>query len=265
MAVFEITDPDDPRIAAYRDIRERDLTGRQGLFVAEGSVVVRTLVSAASLARPHSLLLALNRAAGLADVIERVGGAAPVYLADQPVLDAVAGFPLHRGVLALGDKPPERNIEALLAEAEPSLVLACSGIGNHDNMGALFRNAAGFGAAVVLDERCCDPFYRKAIRVSTGAVLRTPQARGGSAGQVADVLAAAGYEVLALSPAGAERLADVRPGGRMALLVGSEGPGLPPEVITRCRSVAIPMAADFDSLNVATAAAIALHQLATDR
>lgn len=263
MTIIPIDDPDDPRIAGFRDIRERDLTGRQGLFVAEGEVVLRTLTSPVSLCRPQAVLLARSRVEGLADLVAAVPAGAPVYAAGQPVLDRIAGFALHRGILALGIKPSAPAPAALLAGlAEDAVVVVASGIGNHDNMGGLFRNAAAFGAAAVLiDDRCCDPFYRKAIRVSVGAVLRVPTAAPAPVAALVETLKAADFEVVALSPSASETLSQVRRGGRQALLLGSEGPGLPPGIIARCRSVAIRMSGGFDSLNVAATSAIALHHL----
>jgi tRNA G18 (ribose-2'-O)-methylase SpoU len=263
MSTQFIDDPEDPRVAAYRDIRERDLTGREGLFIAEGEVVLRTLLSPASLCRPLSLLIASSRLEAQAGLIAAAPPGTPVYGASQAVLDRVAGFPLHRGLLGLGERPPARTVEAVLAELPADcVVLACSGIGNHDNMGGLFRNAAAFGAAAVLfDDRCCDPFYRKAIRVSVGAVLRTPAAAAASLEALVAALQAERFEVIALSPGAREPLRAVKGGGRQAILVGSEGPGLPPAMIARLRSVAIPMAGGFDSLNVAVSSALALHQV----
>ena len=259
-----IDDPADPRVAAYRDIRERDLTGRERLFVAEGEVVVRTLLSPASLCRARSLLIAANRLEAQAELIA-AAGKTPVYAASQVVIDAIAGFPLHRGLLALGEKPVERTVEDVLADMpEDCVVLACAGIGNHDNMGGLFRNAAAFGAlAVLMDERCCDPFYRKAIRVSVGAVLRTPGASAASLEHLVMALQAARFEVIALSPGATEPLAGLTGGGRKAILVGSEGPGLPSDIMARVRTVGIPMAGGFDSLNVAVTSALALYQVTT--
>ncbi len=259
--MIRIDQPDDPRIAGFRDIRERDLTGRQGLFVAEGEVVLNVLTSDRSLCRPVAILLDSKRVEGLAGVLARIAAETPVYVADPPVLDAIAGFHLHRGILALGVKPPARDLEACLGLLGPdAVVVAACGIGNHDNMGGVFRNAAAFGAgAVLLDARCCDPFYRKAIRVSVGAVLRTPMAVGMDAVAMVDGLKAAGFEVLALTP-GASGSLDAAPrGGRIAIVLGPEGPGLPPAVIERCRPVGIPMSGGFDSLNVSVASGIALH------
>ena len=261
MAVIPIDDPHDPRVAAFRDIRERDLTGRQGLFVAEGEVVLRVLASPASLCRAVAALIAERRIAALTDVIETFPPETPVWSASQAVLDGVAGFHLHRGILALGQKSAPRLLADLLAsmDDEAVVVVAC-GIGNHDNMGGIFRAAAAFGAAaVLLDDRCCDPFYRKAIRVSVGAVLRTPMTTGQPAGEVIHALEAAGFRVLAMTPSSSSPLHLAARGGRTAIVLGAEGPGLPADLLERCETVGVPMSGGFDSLNVATAGAIALH------
>ncbi len=267
MTPIPVLHPDDPRIAAFRDVKERDLTGRQGLFVAEGEVVLRVLASEASRCAPVSVLIAEKRLAGLRQVLERLPDDVPVHAAPQDVLNAVAGFDLHRGVLALGRKPEPVAPDVLLDSLpERAVAVVASGIGNHDNMGGLFRNAAAFGAAAVfLDRTCCDPFYRKAIRVSVGAVLRTPMAAGLDAEAMIDLLQGRGFEVLALTPSSDQALADMKPARRTAILLGSEGPGLPREIIARCRPVGIPMAGGFDSLNVAATSAVALHHVTTAR
>ena len=259
--MIRIDHPDDPRIAGFRDIRERDLAGRQGLFVAEGEVVLNVLMSDRSLCRPVAFLLDSKRVEGLAGVLARAADHTPVYVASQTVLDSIAGFHLHRGILALGEKPAVESQETCLQVTGPdAVVVAACGIGNHDNMGGIFRNAAAFGAgAVLLDAHCCDPFYRKAIRVSVGAVLRTPMATGLDAMAMVVGLKAAGFEVLALTPGASEPLDGVPRGGRVAIVLGPEGPGLSSAVIERCRSVGIPMSGGFDSLNVAVASGIALH------
>jgi tRNA G18 (ribose-2'-O)-methylase SpoU len=263
VSILPVEDPDDPRVAAFRDIRERDLTGREGLFIAEGEVVLNVLLSPQSLCRPRAVLMAAHRIERRAELLARVPEGVPVYAASQAVLDRIAGFELHRGMLALGEKPIPSDGETILRQLrERAVVLAVSGVGNHDNMGGLFRNAAAFGAAAVLrDDRCCDPFYRKSIRVSVGAVLRTPTAVAGPLEILIEQLEAAGFEVIALSPSAREPLTAVRREGRQALLVGSEGPGLPAAILDRVRTVGIPMAGGFDSLNVATSAAIALHHV----
>jgi len=261
LAVIRIDQPDDPRIAGFRDIRERDLTGRQGLFLAEGEVVLNVLMSKRSLCRPVAFLLDSKRVEGLAALLTGVADGTPIYAASQAVLDKIAGFHLHRGILALGEKPPLQSLEACLQGTGPdSVVVAACGIGNHDNMGGVFRNAAAFGAgAVLLDAHCCDPFYRKAIRVSVGAVLRTPMTTGLDPLEMVDQLKAAGFRVLALTPGASESLDAMPRGGKVAILLGPEGPGLAPAVIGRCTPVGIPMSGGFDSLNVSVASGIALH------
>jgi tRNA G18 (ribose-2'-O)-methylase SpoU len=261
LAVIPIHDPLDPRVAAFRDIRERDLTGREGLFIAEGEVVLRVLASPSSLCRPVAALIADKRIAGLARILDALPAGVPVWAASQTVLDGVSGFHLHRGILALGAKPPPRPLGALLAGlGDDAIVVVACGIGNHDNIGGIFRAAAAFGAgAVLLDDRCCDPFYRKAIRVSVGAVLRTPLSSGLAAGDLISGLQAADFRVLAMTPAATAPLHLAPRGGRIAIVLGAEGPGLSEQVLARCEPVGIPMSGGFDSLNVATAGAIALH------
>lgn len=261
--IIPIDDPADPRIAAYRAVRERDLVGREGHFIAEGEVVLRLLVRSPRHAAV-SVLLAGNRVAKLRPLLEELAPEVPVYSAGQAVLDAIAGFPLHRGILALGRRAPPPDAADLLAGlGARALVVVLFGIGNHDNMGGIFRNAAAFGAdAVLLDPTCCDPLYRKAIRVSVGATLLVPTAR--VTGDAVDLLTRHGFEALALSPAGTTPLADLRRPARTAALFGSEGPGLPAALLARVRTVRIPMAGGFDSLNVATTSGIVLHHLAGD-
>lgn len=261
--VQAIVDPADPRIGAYREVRERDLVGRQGLFVAEGEVVLRVLAGS-PLTDCVSVLLAEKRVAGLADALNRLPPEVPVYAAGQAVMDAIVGFPIHRGVLALGRRRATPSAAELLAglPAGRATVLALNGIANHDNMGGLFRNAAAFGAdAVLVDADCCDPLYRKAIRVSVGASLRVPFARLERGEDVVELLGRAGFEPLALSPRGETSLADLARPERAAVLLGAEGPGLPDDVMARCRTVSIPMAAGFDSLNVAVTSGIVLWAL----
>lgn len=260
--LIRIDDPGDPRIAAYRDIRERDLVGRQGRFVAEGKVVLNVLFSTARF-EAESVFLRENRVAGMSALLERIPPQVPVYVADGKVMDSISGFPVHRGVLAIGLRGAEITAKTLLSSLpENALVVALCGIADHDNMGAIFRNAAAFGAdAVVMDETSCDPLYRKAIRVSVGAALKVPFSRGGSGETLVQTLQAHGFHVLALSPTGTYDIRTVERAARTALLLGAEGPGLPEALIARSTSVHIPMQPDFDSLNVAAASAIALHRL----
>ncbi|MDQ0467521.1 TrmH family RNA methyltransferase [Labrys wisconsinensis] len=260
--LIAVGDPADPGIEPYRDIRERDLAGRGGRFVIEGEVVLRAALTLGRF-KVESVLLAENRVAALAGLLAGLPDDVPVHVAGRAVLDAVAGFPLHRGILAMGLRGTPEPAEGLIARLpRQALVVVLSAIANHDNIGGLFRNAAAFGAdAVLMDEACCDPLYRKSIRVSAGAALVTPFARGGTAAELCDGLLARGFEVLATSPRGAERLGDILPGPRMAALFGAEGPGLPQALLDRLRTVRIDMAGGFDSLNVATTSGIVLHHL----
>jgi tRNA G18 (ribose-2'-O)-methylase SpoU len=257
-----IDDPDDPRIAHYRDVREKDLSGRQGLFIAEGKVVLNVLFAARRFA-VESVLLLENRVAGMREALAAMPEGTPVYVASQYVIDRIAGFHLHRGVLALGCRRAGESLSGLLASLpEKALVVALVGISNHDNVGAIFRNAAAFGAdAVVLDVTSCDPLYRKAIRVSVGAALKVPFVREGDADAMMTALDAAGFSVCALSPAGESEIADLAPAARTALVLGSEGEGLPAGLLAKLQTVRIGMAPGFDSLNVAAASAVALHHL----
>jgi tRNA G18 (ribose-2'-O)-methylase SpoU len=263
MALFiPITDPADPRVAPYTQVRERDLVGRRGEFIAEGEVVLRVLLSGGARCQASSLLVAQSRLARLEPLIE--GLDVPVYAANQTVMDALVGFHIHRGLLAHGFRPTDPGAEALLANLPPrALVLALFGVSNHDNIGGIFRNAAAFGAdAVLLDGACCDPLYRKAIRVSVGATLKVPFARLAPDEDALALLERTGFEAVALSPGAAEPLATVRRADRVAILLGAEGPGLPSDVLARARPVGIAMAPGWDSLNVAAASAVVLHHFA---
>lgn len=267
-SLIRIDDPADVRIAGYRDIRERDLIGRTGRFVAEGTVVLRLLVDAhfaGGAFAAESLLLLENRIAGLDDILDRVPDDVPVYIASRDTMNAVAGFDIHRGILALGRRrttPTIRDIVAALPEN--ALVVAACGIANHDNIGAIFRNAAAFGAdALLLDQTCCDPLYRKALRVSVGSVLKVPFARDGSIDDVLAMLVGHGFDIWGLSPSGTTDIRQIRPAARLALLTGTEGEGLPADVMKAIHTAKIPQSPGLDSLNAGTATGIALFSMAS--
>ncbi len=260
--LIRITDQSDPRLAAYRDIRERDLVGRQGRFIAEGKVVLNVLFHGSRF-RTESVLLLENRIAGAQDLIAAVPESVPIYCVASKVMDSLAGFHVHRGVLAIGLRNAEDDPAALLDTLDDRpLVVVLVGIANHDNVGAIFRNAAAFEAdAVLLDETSCDPLYRKAIRVSVGAALKVPFARNWTTGDLVDLLDRRGFTQYALTPGGDIDIAQIRRDGPTAVYLGSEGPGLPPSVMARMKTARIAMSDSFDSLNVAAASAIALHRL----
>ena len=245
-----VTDPDDPRVAAYARLTDGGHRA-DGTFVLEGALAVERAVAAGITIR--SMLLAPHKADLAVDGV-------PVHVADREVLRRLTGFDVHRGVLAVADRPPDRAPGEVLATSRLALVV--EGVSDAENVGALFRNAAAFGAAVLLDDRTCDPLNRRCVRVSVGNVLHVPWARG----TVADC---DGFTTLALTPSGdlvsgsaTWRRFSTR--GRVAVVVGPEGPGLAEETMAACdHRVRIPMAPGVDSLNVATAAAIALYELAT--
>ncbi len=258
--MIHVSRADDPRIVAYQNVRDKDLL-RDETFVAEGEVVLRVLCSS----RPtwvESLLLSESRAVALGDLLDSLPPEVPVYVAAQEIMDAVVGFEIHRGVLAIGRRPPNVSLAERVRSLGrgPVLLVATIGIANHDNVGGIFRNAAAFGVdAILLDSVSCDPLYRKAIRVSVGGALRVPFSRGGSAGDMLDILQKEGITPVALSPRGAHELGTFRFPDRSALLLGAEGPGLSPEVLGGSTTVRIAMSGGFDSLNVATTSGIALH------
>ena len=253
--------PDDPRIASYARVGDHGWLTEAGLFVAEGRLVVERLID--SHCDAIQSVLATPAAVGaLGPRLGRV--AADIYVADRELLHAVTGFNFHRGCLALARRMPSPPLARFL---EARRVLVLEAIANPDNMGGLFRAAAAFGAdAILLDTRSADPFYRKAIRTSMGAVLRVPFARldGWPAGVTR--LRNHGFRVLALTPErSASVLADVAAttaAGRVALLLGTEGAGLSADALACVdERVRIPIAPDVDSLNVVVAAAIALYAL----
>ncbi|MEX0346186.1 MAG: TrmH family RNA methyltransferase [Rhizobiaceae bacterium] len=258
--LVQICDPDDLRVSAYRDIRERDLVGRRGRFVAEGKVVLRALLESSRF-EAESILISENKINGLAEVLVGVSSGTPVYVAPSAILEKIAGFALHRGILAIGKRVDAAEPEVLVSQPDqPCLLVICVGISNHDNVGSIFRNAAAFGAdAVLLDETCCDPLYRKALRVSVGSVLKVPFFRGRSANELMELLADRQIETYAMSPSGGVELEALNPSRRSAIMFGSEGPGLPEEILNRVQSVRIAMMEGIDSLNVGATSAIALH------
>lgn len=270
---IEIEDFDDPRVAGYRDLKDRALRQRQGLFVVEGRVNLRWMLEA-SPHRPLSILVSAAALEALGALLAEVDEDVPIYVGQNEVLAKLVGYRFHRGCLALAERPAERNIEDLLGAVPsaqgPSRVLVLEGLSNHDNVGGIFRNAMAFGAdAVVLCPRCCDPLYRKAIRTSMGGALSIPFARAqGWPDAPLAALRAAGYALLALHPAGDPIESVLVPGnagparGRAALILGTEGVGLSDAVLGQVdHRLRIGMAPGVDSLNVSTATGIALHHL----
>ncbi|MGS0685323.1 TrmH family RNA methyltransferase [Nakamurella sp. GG22] len=260
-AVVEISDPADPRLDDFRDLthadRRPDRPGGRGLVIAEGVVVVRRLL--ASRYPVRALLGVARRSAELA--ADLAGATAPFYVASPELMADVVGFHLNRGVLATADRVPFPPAAELIAGARSLAVL--EGVGDHENLGALFRNAAALGVgAVLLADGCSDPLYRRSVRVSMGTVLGVPFAQLPWPVEGVNILRDNGFQVVALTPSGEVAIGAMTWHERVAVLVGAEGPGLT-EAAMRAADVRvrIPMANGVDSLNVATAAAIAFAAL----
>jgi tRNA G18 (ribose-2'-O)-methylase SpoU len=252
--LIPVSTADDLRIAPYRVLKDRDLDRGAGRFIIEGVIALEQLIRAGRFAI-DSVFLSEKRVEALAPLLAQLPHT-PVYTAPQPVMDGLAR------------RNDDLTTQQLLASlpAGPLTLLVLVGLSNHDNVGGCFRNAAAFGAsAVLLDETSCDPLYRKSIRVSSGAALTLPFAHGGDGASLLAALADAEIETWSLSPSGGENLTTLAPPPRLALVLGAEGPGLPADLMARSRRVSIAMAGAMDSLNVATAGAIALAHVFTRR
>ena len=262
---IEITDAADPRLADFRDLsradRRPDRPGGRGLVIAEGAVVVRRLLASAYPVR--ALLGVSRRYHELAGDLEATS--APFYLVSAELMSKVVGFHLNRGVLATADRVACAPTARLLTSVRSVVVL--EGVGDHENLGAIFRNAAALGVgAVLLADGCSDPLYRRSVRVSMGTVLAVPFAPLPWLDEGLSLLRSNGFRIVALTPSGDLALREATLDGKVALLVGSEGPGLTPAALQAADlRVRIPMAAGVDSLNVATAAAIAFAALPDPR
>jgi tRNA G18 (ribose-2'-O)-methylase SpoU len=261
--MIEITDADDHRVDDFRDLsaadRRPDRPGGRGLVIAEGTIVIARLLNSAY---PVRALLGVPRRIEQLHA-ELASLNAPVYITSADVMATVVGFHLNRGVLAVADRAEQPDPSALAARSR--LLAVLEGIGDHENLGSIFRNAAALGVdGVLLGPGCSDPLYRRSVRVSMGHVLRVPFATLPDLATGFDLLRAHGFRTMALTPRPtATRLADLgRPDGRIAVLLGSEGPGLTDEALLGAdEQVRIPMSKDVDSLNVATAAAVVFHAL----
>lgn len=260
MQLIEVTDAGDPRLDDFRDLTDADVRpDRRGIVIAEGANVVERL--AVSPYPVRAVFGVPARIESLRPVLEPLD--VPVFSADKWTLSDVVGFRVTRGVLASARRPVPHPVPDLLATARRVAVLEA--LNDFENLGALFRNAAAFGVdAVLLDPRTADPLYRRSVRVSMGHVLRVPFAPlPGPWPASLDVLRAHGFTTLALTPhPPAVDLRTITPPDRWAVLLGAEGPGLSPEAMRAAdQCVRIPMATGVDSLNVATAAAIAFAHL----
>ena len=257
-----IASADDPRLDPYRRVADPRWIREQGLFVAEGRLVVERLL-ALDRFRVHSILV--NRAAGDAMRPLLAGAQATVLACDDPTLESITGYNFHRGCLALVYRPPELDVTVF---QDARRLLGVESVANPDNIGGLFRTAAAFGIdGVVLNATSADPLYRKALRTSMGAALRVPFARVEAWHARLGHLRQHGFGIVALTPGeDARDLAEfagmVGKDDRLIVLVGAEGTGLGADTIALADvSVRIPIDSAVDSLNVVVAAGIALHAL----
>ncbi|MFC4008141.1 TrmH family RNA methyltransferase [Nonomuraea purpurea] len=276
-----VTDAGDPRLSDYTRLRDvelrKSLEAERGLFLAEGEKVIRRAIGAGYPIR--SVLTTRRWLTSLADVL----GEATVYVVDDEVMTGIAGFQVHRGALASMERLPLPAVDTLLRSGEvlenhshvevpgqrPRRILVLEDLVDHSNIGAIFRSAAALGVdAIILSPRCADPLYRRAVKVSMGAVFSIPYARMDNWFEGLKQLREAGFQTLALTPDQAATPMDtVKMSDRVALLLGSEGDGLSSRWLEEAdETVCIPMSADamaagVDSLNVVAAAAIACHGL----
>jgi tRNA G18 (ribose-2'-O)-methylase SpoU len=252
---------DDVRVADYGRIGDPAFLHSRGLFVAEGRLVVRRLLASPRWVT-RSALVTKAAASALSALLESCS--APIYLVDQALMNALAGFDIHRGCLALAERPPDRALAAADLEGV-SHVVALEGVSNPDNVGGIFRSAAAFGAGLVLlGPGCGDPLYRKAMRTSMAAALAVPFVSSGPWPDALALLRARRFLVMALTPdPRAVPLRDATiTSARVALLLGAEGEGLSERALAHADvRVRIPIDGVVDSLNVASAASIAMYHV----
>ena len=262
MPVITIEADDDERLGDYRNIPDPELVGRRGIFVAEGRLVVRRLLEGSRMVA-RSVMVTEAALESIADALA-ARPELPVYRVSQTVMNGVTGFDIHRGCLAIGERPADAPWTAVAARARTMLVL--ERIGNADNVGGIFRNAIAFDVgAVLIGPACADPLYRKAIRTSMGAALLMPFANAEPWPDALRQLQSLGFALVALTPSSdAPQLRDVvaqLAGGPVAIVLGHEGEGLTADAFAACEHRARIPITGFDSLNVASAAAIALYEL----
>jgi tRNA G18 (ribose-2'-O)-methylase SpoU len=259
--LLEITDPTDPRLADYRDLRDvqlrKALESSHGLFLAEGEKVVRRAVEGGF--TPRSFLMAPRWLEGLADVLDTTD--APCFVMPEALAEEVTGFHVHRGALASLERRPLPSLESVLDGARSVLVL--EDIVDHTNVGAIFRSGAALGFdAVLLAPRCADPLYRRSIKVAMGAVFSTPWTRLPDWYDALPTLSSHGFTTVALTLADDATAIESAVAGvdKVALVLGSEGHGLSSRWEQSAdRRAIIPMREGIDSLNVAAATAVACY------
>lgn len=259
---------DAPELAPYRTMRYQEEHRRQGIFVAENEKVVRRLLEsdleALSIVVPEKWADAYGR------LLEARGRDIPLYVGSKRFLDSLAGYQMYQGVMAVGKVPAQPSLESLLERKcdRPLLLVAADGLTNSQNIGALARNCAAFGAdALLCGPTCCNPFLRRAVAASMGAVFRLPALELADLATTLRALRARGVRCVAAHPrANGRGLASADLASDCCIVLGSEGEGIAPEVLEACDdAAAIPMPPEVDSLNVASASAVFLYEAARQR
>ena len=257
--IIPVDSLDDPRIAPYRGLKDRDLARQGEQFIAEGDYVVRRL-----LASPYptvSVLLSRRRVGHIAPLVPE---GVPVYVGDDAMIRQILGFKFHTGVIAVGRRLPSPSLAELFeGKTGPVTLVVCPEVSNSENMGSLIRISAAFGAdGIVLGERCHDPFWRQSIRVSMGTIFSMPLVRCDDLlGDLEQLRRRWGVQLIAsVLDDAAEPLARAARPERIGLLFGNEAQGLDSRHVAACdRRVTIPMKLGTDSLNVSVAAALFLY------
>jgi tRNA G18 (ribose-2'-O)-methylase SpoU len=255
---------DDPRVAVFRNLKDREVVRLSGRFIAESEQVVRRLL--ASDFEVESLLVGHKRADAMVEVVP---AHVPMYVCPDAMVHQILGYKFHSGVMACGRQKEGVTLDRVLPpKGTRSTIVVCPELSNNENLGSLVRIAAGFGAdAMVIGERCCDPLYRLSIRVSMGTVFSLPIVRSSDiAADLERLRREWGYELVAsVLDEDAEALAGAPRGDRLGILFGNEASGLPLELVAGCnRRVTIPMKRGTDSLNVSVAAGIFLFHFTRD-
>lgn len=263
--IIEVTDLAAPELDVYARLTEAQLRNRlepdKGVFIAESPKVIATALDAGY--EPLSLLMERRHIEGDAQPILARCGGIPVYTAERETLARLTGFELTRGVLCAMRRPRLPSVEDVCARARRVAVL--EGIVDHTNVGAIFRSAAALGIdAVLVTPTCCDPFYRRAVRVSMGTVFQVPWTYLPEGWP--QTLRALGFTTAAMALCDASLpiyAPQLKRADRLAVVLGTEGDGLAESTIAACDcTVRIPMTHGVDSLNVAAASAVAFYQLA---
>lgn len=261
MPIQTVHSLDDPLLAPYRNLKDKELARAGGRYIAEGENVVRRLL--ASTLPVESVLIAKRKLRVLEPLLQKD---LAVFVADDELIEKVIGFEFHSGVLACGIRMPSLPLHEVIPRTEkPATIVVCQEIANTENMGSLIRIAAAFGAdAMILGERCCDPFFRQSIRVSMGAIFSLPLVRSPNLLTELDTLHDPWRieRLAAVVSAEAQPLQRFERPARLAVVFGNEAQGLDAQTIEHCdRRITIPMRQGIDSLNVAVAAAVFLYHL----